>query len=216
MTLKNEWDKRAIAFGPTKKAVLFKRFPTWLNNHIHRQHVTFIGKQIDGDMKYEVLDVGCGYGRISEEVKTIAPNSNFQGIELSGEFADTFEKHLGPCYCGSFLKFECERKFDLIIVVTLLMYIKSSEMRLVVRKLHSSLTKRGVLIVIEPAEEFQRLWRRFTGKRNAGATGGDVGYFTKAKLGDILTERMRVQNSSEIKIFPFLPPVHHAFALRKM
>lgn len=37
--LKKEWGERSERLGFTQRAVLFKRFPGWLNDSIHRRHV---------------------------------------------------------------------------------------------------------------------------------------------------------------------------------
>ena len=61
--LKKAWDEHQEILGLTKRAVLFKRFPDWLNESIHRRHVRFVLNNCP-EVTKSILDVGCGYVRI--------------------------------------------------------------------------------------------------------------------------------------------------------
>ena len=63
--LRQAWDERARDLGLTKRAVLFKRFPGWLNESVHRRHAAFALRNVPAHAS-RVLDVGCGFGRMSE------------------------------------------------------------------------------------------------------------------------------------------------------
>ncbi|MCW8877226.1 MAG: class I SAM-dependent methyltransferase [Kangiellaceae bacterium] len=215
MTLKDDWDERARSLGPTKKAVLFKRFPNWLNNKIHNAHIDFILSNVSTRLETNILDVGCGYGRVSLEIQNQNPHVSIEGVELSSEFSQNYRQMIGPCFCGSIQDYSPVKSFDHIIAVTILMYIDKNKLGLTVDKLLSMLKPNGTLICIEPAIEFQLIWRKLTKRKNASATGGDVTYFNKADLENTLTNQFKSVKYQPIKLAPFLPPVHHAFSIKR-
>ncbi|MBV1959948.1 MAG: methyltransferase domain-containing protein [Pseudomonadales bacterium] len=215
MSIKDEWNNRAIEMGASKRAVLFKRFPSFLNNRIHKQHIAFIKNHIKSNNITSCLDVGCGYGRISQELKTLMPDVDFQGIELSSEFSDIYRENIGPCFCGLAQEFESIKKFDLIIVTTLLMYLNSDEREHLIANLKAMVSDQGAIVVIEPALEFQALWRSLSRSRNANATGGNVQYFSRQELTTILSDTDYKFDYQPINISWPIPPVHHAFFARR-
>lgn len=179
--LKREWDARSEQMGSTKRAVLPKRFPGWLNQSIHRRHVSFILDNCPADTR-SILDVGCGYGRISGELAVQLPNARFQGVDLCTRFAEEYERTIGPCFNGPIQEFRTNERFDLILIVTTLMYLTAEEHTEVLDRLWSVLAPGGRLVCIEPASEMFILWRRLTGKESASPTGGTVGHFLQHQL----------------------------------
>lgn len=89
--LKDAWDDREQRLGATKRSVLFKRFPGWLNQSIHRRHRSFVLRHLP-EKASRVLDVGCGYGRMSLEIKQRFPEMQFQGIDLCAKFCEEFQR----------------------------------------------------------------------------------------------------------------------------
>ncbi len=181
LELKEEWDERARRLGFSKRAVLFKRLPGFVNRSIHNRHIDFITKQIPVDAT-RLLDAGCGYGRISKEIKEMRPNIEINGVELSVEFASAFEKDIGPCFNGPISEFNPESSYDVIVVVTLLMYLEDSEQLDVVNKLWSFLDTGGKLICIEPAAEIHDLWKKITRTESASPTGGTIRTYSRSGL----------------------------------
>jgi len=147
------WEQRHEKFGNSKRSVLFKNLPDYLNNRIHRLHIQFIQNALNDDTK-TLLDVGCGYGRISKDLLKYNSGLNIEGLELSTSFAHHFEKNIGTCYQGSLQDFIPTKKYDAIIIVTMLMYIDSNELPVNIEKIWQSLQPGGVLICIEPIENF--------------------------------------------------------------
>lgn len=136
--LKKEWDQRSARLGSTMRAVLFKRFPGWLNQSIHRRHIRFIADNCPSRLS-QVLDVGCGYGRISIELAERFPKASFRGVDLSKEFAKHFEQNVGSCFKCPIQQFHTEETYDLILIVTTLMYLSAEEHKEVLERLWSSL-----------------------------------------------------------------------------
>jgi SAM-dependent methyltransferase len=216
--LKSEWDQRSACLGSTKRAVLFKRFPDWLNKSIHRRHVSFI---LDNCLSgwSRVLDVGCGYGRISIELVERFPEYRFQGVDLSTEFSRHYEQNVGPCFNGPVQHFIPEEAYDLILIVTTLMYLSAEEHKEVLERLWSSLAPGGRILCIEPASELFILWRRLTGKDSASPTGGTVEHFTRQQLADKFAhlEGSALVGARSVNLLPYIgaTTVHHCVAIEK-
>jgi hypothetical protein len=60
--LKTEWEDRGHRLGLTQRAVLFKRFPRWLNDFIHRQHVRFVLQHIPAGVPSSISCLTCDAG----------------------------------------------------------------------------------------------------------------------------------------------------------
>lgn len=216
--LKREWNARSQQMGATHRSVLFKRFPGLINGWIHRQHVNFILEQMPPQPS-RVLDVGCGYGRLSSALKRQRPNDMFQGVDFAEEFAREYELNVGPCFCGSAMDYQPKQEFDVILMVTILMYLDESEQYALLHRLWDFLRPQGRLIVIEPALELLQAFRLITRRKNASPTGGNVGHFTRRSLTSLVGSQPRanVLKSKKIVAIPLtqMVPVHHAIAVGK-
>jgi len=216
--LRQAWNERGERLGSTKRAVLFKRFPGWLNESIHRRHVKFV-LQYCSPGAVSILDVGCGYGRISREIAVHRPDSRFQGVDLCTEFAREYEKEVGPCFDGAIQDFHSDERFDSIFIVTTLMYLDAEEHTGTLQRLWSMLDPGGSIICIEPASEFFTLWRRLTGRASASPTGGAIGHFSRQDLADkfVNLDGARIAGTRSITLIPFVAAtsVHHGIAILK-
>ncbi len=216
--MKQAWDDRQSQMGLTKRAVLFKRFPAWLNESIHRRHMVFVLQNISSHTKC-LLDVGCGYGRISKEIKHKYPDIDCQGVDLCTEFAAAYEREIGPCFNGPIQDFKTSTRFDVIIVVTCLMYLEPKEHKPTLERLWSMLTSGGCLVCIEPAIEILQLWRRLTRRAFASPTGDSVYHFHRSELKarSCGLAGASLQAVTSISLIPFLTitALHHAIAVRK-
>lgn len=216
--LKKEWDQRSERLGSTQRAVLFKRFPGWLNQSIHRRHVRFVVDNAPREPS-RVLDVGCGYGRISIELSRRFPDADFQGIDLSTEFARHYEQHVGPCFNGPIQDYRCSETYDLILIITTLMYLDRQEHRDVLQRLWSCLAPGGRIVCIEPASELFMLWRRITGKASASPTGGTVEHFLRDQLVETFEHlgQRSIPDTRSVNLIPYIDAtaVHHCVAVQK-
>ena len=216
--LKREWDERSERLGSTQRAVLFKRFPGWLNQSIHRKHVRFVVDNCPAGLS-SVLDVGCGYGRVSLELIKQFPQVQFQGVDLSTEFSHHYEQNVGPCFNGAIQDFHSDERFDLVLIVTTLMYLNTREHAAVLGRLWTYLNPGGRIVCIEPASELFVNWRRLTGRESASPTGGTVEHFLKQELVDMFAdlEAGRLVDSKSVTLLPFVTAssVHHAVAIEK-
>ena len=216
--LKQEWGERSERLGFTQRAVLFKRFPGWLNDSIHRRHVRFVADNTPANTT-NILDVGCGYGRISAELRPGLPDAHFEGIDLCTEFAEQYEQNIGPCFNGAVQDYRPDKAFQLVIIVTTLMYLTAEEQADVLRRLWGALTPGGRIVCIEPASELFHMWRRLTGRESASPTGGTVDHFLRQELVDKLSvlEGAHIAATESVKVVPFFAAtaVHHCVAAEK-
>ncbi|MFV2058721.1 MAG: hypothetical protein ACC707_19840 [Thiohalomonadales bacterium] len=75
----------------------------------------------------------------------------------------------------------------------------------------------GVLICIEPAIEFQSLWKSATRKEDASPTGGDVTYFDMPQLEKHFSTLpdLTIFKKKSIHLLPGLINIHHAISVVK-
>lgn len=216
--LRQAWNERSERLGLTKRAVLFKRFPGWLNESIHRRHVKFVLDHCSPSAR-KILDVGCGYGRISREIAAHRPGLSFQGVDLCTEFAKEYAREVGPCFDGPIQDFHSDERFDSIFIVTTLMYLDADEHEGLLQRLWSMLNSGGSIIYIEPASELFDLWRRLTGSDSASPTGGTIGHFSKQELHDkfINLEGARTSGTRSVNLLQFVAAssVHHEISVAK-
>jgi len=216
--LKAEWDERSGRLGTTQRAVLFKRFPGWLNHSIHRRHMRFVVDNCP-PAPAAILDVGCGYGRISAELAAHVPGAAFQGVDLCTEFAEEYRRTVGPCFNGPVQDFRSNERFDLVLIVTTLMYLTSDEHVEVLERLWSALAPGGRIVCIEPSSELFTLWRRLTGRESASPTGGTVAHFLRDELAAKFArlEGAHIVGRRSVTLLPFVSAtaVHHCIAVEK-
>ena len=185
---------------------------------VYRRHVRFDADNCPKDPNY-ILDVGCGYGRISAELTNRFPATQFQGVDLCTEFAEQYEQHFGLCFNGAVQDFRPDKQFQLIIIVTTLMYLTAEEQDDVLCRLWSALSPGGRVVCIEPASEIFNLWRGLTGRESASPTGGTVAHFLRQQLFDKFAQlsRARIVDEKSIKLVSVVPAtaVHHCVAVEK-
>lgn len=149
----SEWEKRSKVFGSSPKGVLFKGLPDIFNEHIHNWQLNGILAEIETKSEgINILDVGCGYGRISMPVLERFPQTRITGIDISPNFVDLFQKNTGQ---NAFVSFAEDIRpdlglFDYIICVTVLMYIDDASLEKTINKMLGNLKKNGKFLLIEP------------------------------------------------------------------
>jgi len=209
----NFWDQRQKLFGNTLRSVLFKNLPDSVNNSIHKKHTKFIISNLPGSAQ-SLLDVGCGYGRLAEEIQSARNNLKIQGVELCEEFARKFSKNFGPCFNGSMLDYVFSESFDVIIFVTVLMYAQKNDLKQIIEKYWSQLNPGGLLICIEPCLNFLIKWQQVKGVGEL-----HVLYFKKQELLELLLTQPHaiLTTQKSFGLLPLInyPTLHYGFAIKK-
>lgn len=147
------WEQRSIDYGATWKGVLFRGMPDMANEHFHLSHLNFILQCIkDSKATMRILDVGCGYGRLSLPVVKKFPQAQISGMDISPNYVKLYRKNTGrDAFIGAVDAIPREiGTFDYIIVVTVLMYLPENKLRETLSSLFAHLNPAGKIILIEP------------------------------------------------------------------
>jgi SAM-dependent methyltransferase len=148
-----EWEKRSINYGATLKSVLFQGMPDAANEHFHASHLNFIFECIkDSKATMRILDIGCGYGRLSLPLVKKFPQAQISGMDISPNYVKLYRKNTGrDAFIGAVDAIPPEiGTFDYIIVVTVLMYLPENKLREAFAGLFAHLNPDGKIILIEP------------------------------------------------------------------
>ena len=172
------------------------------NESVH--YSAIIKHNLPKDKNSKILDVGCGYGRFLNFLKSESFN-NITGLEvgkeqcdfLKGKDIDLIETDL-----MSFLS-NSNEKFDLITMFDVLEHFNKNEILIIVSSLKKRLNKSGILIIQVPNGE-----AIFKG----GIMYGDFThetFFTVRSLNQIF----KLYDYSKINIYPLYPVMHGFFSL---
>jgi SAM-dependent methyltransferase len=176
--LRNKWDERAYGKGASLESVLFQNLPLDLNAHIHRIHMRLIETWLLPRLESgaQLLDIGCGYGRLGREIKCQRPDISIMGMDFSLNYCRLHQKELKvPTICASLSEMPLlPASFDAILAVTALMYVQREERRNVLRKMIALLKPGGVALFLDPGQEFMDFiarMRPFSAKKSTGGSG---------------------------------------------
>lgn len=149
------WEKRSKLYGSDPKGVLFKGLPDIFNEHIHRWQLKRILSEINiKSNDINILDIGCGYGRISLPVLKAFPCAKIIGVDVSPNYVDLFRKNTGQHAFVSRAEDIANNDlglFDYIICVTVLMYLEQNVLETTLSNIIKSLNNKGYLLLIEPS-----------------------------------------------------------------
>jgi len=147
-----EWESRSHLFGASLRSVLFKGLPDAVNEYLHNWQKGIILKYIEGRNGMRILDVGCGYGRLSIPIIEKFPDVDIRGVDISENYVRLYQENTGHlASIGAIENLPAELgTFDYIICVTVLMYLDYENLGKVVFDLIIHLKPGGRLILIEP------------------------------------------------------------------
>jgi SAM-dependent methyltransferase len=132
--------------------VLFKRFPDVANEHLHHWQRKVILDSVKKKDGLKILDVGCGYGRLSIPVIEKFPGVDITGLDISENYVSLYRSSTNrPAFVGTVEEFPVELgTFDYILCVTVLMYLDGRGLERAILNLLLHLKPDGKLILIEP------------------------------------------------------------------
>jgi 2-polyprenyl-3-methyl-5-hydroxy-6-metoxy-1,4-benzoquinol methylase len=147
-----EWETRSKRFGDALKSVLFKGLPEIVNEHLHNWHKHLILERIEEKEGLNILDAGCGYGRLSLPIIEKFPKVNIKGIDISENYVSLYQKNTHRSAIVGAIEDMPETlgSFDYVICVTVLMYLDDRKLKKAISHLLFHLKKGGELILIEP------------------------------------------------------------------
>lgn len=125
------WDERSSKFGARIEGVLLKSVPKNINFYLNSWMLKQVLGVLDKRNGYKVLDIGCGYGRLSEPILKKFPDLQIFGVDLAENYVDLYNKKLKPrgeavVADSRDLPFE-DIFFDAVFMVTALMYLTTEE-----------------------------------------------------------------------------------------
>lgn len=130
------WQERGLKYGDTLQSVCFANLPGQINSLIHDWQINQVYNFLSDftqDAAVRVLDIGCGWGRIAKPLSEKFPRWQITGVDPAPSMVELFNKNLtgyGQAQIGSLpkLKFP-DQSFDVIVIVTTLMYLDSDAKR---------------------------------------------------------------------------------------
>ncbi|NKJ22863.1 class I SAM-dependent methyltransferase [Dyella sp. SG609] len=170
------WDERARALGATRRGVLFKGFTDEANGRLHDWHAWLVREMFAPAIGAEggaVLDLGCGYGRLSQTLATARPDLFVVGQDISGWYCQRMAEGGGGAVLADLraLPFR-PRSMAGAMAITSLMYLDRPEVGAAFAQIAAMLRPGAPLLIVDPGEELRSLIGRLAGNRVASATGG--------------------------------------------
>ena len=126
-SIESSWDTRYKTYGERIEGVLQKSFPKPLNEYFHKWMFNQLKNRICKGRRAQVLDLGCGYGRLSKAILDEFPKAQTKGVDISHISVGLYNKNLSPRGRGyksdiKKLPFR-DKSFDFVFMVTTLMYV---------------------------------------------------------------------------------------------
>lgn len=152
--IKSLWDERSFKYKDDIAGVLPKSFPLSVNKAIDDWEFGLVDKLIRNNDEFSILDVGCGYGRVSGRILRKFNKVNITGIDIAENYIDMFNKKLNPrgkSFVADMRKIPLKNKsVDLALVVTALMYcVTKQDQNSAFKELFRVLKNDGKLLLIE-------------------------------------------------------------------
>lgn len=171
--------------------MLFKGFPDTLNEHFHNWHERLVLDLIREKNDPRILDVGCGYGRLSMPIIKKYPHVDITGIDISETYIRLYRDSTNrPAFLQGVDDLSCDLGvFDCIICVTVLMYLDDESLKKGASNLLSRLKSGGKLLVIEPHSSGIPFQTGF----------GVAKFFKKAAREDVIDTKGRCFRKNEIE-----------------
>jgi SAM-dependent methyltransferase len=169
------WEQRAAESGSTLSGVLFRNLSESANRAIDDWHAAIVRDAFLPEVEQgaRVLDLGCGYGRLSGVVASARPDIRLTGQDLSLGYCRAYRESTGPSVVADVAGVPfADASFDAILSVTCLMYVPSERAPEVWRGIAAMLRLGGVALLLDPARELQQLIARVRPARSASPTGG--------------------------------------------
>ncbi|MFC1625143.1 class I SAM-dependent methyltransferase [Patescibacteria group bacterium] len=213
--IKKSWVKRSLKYNDRIEGILPKSFPTSVNKYLDDWMFDQISKKLNKNQQFSILDLGCGYGRLSKSILEKYPKSHVFGVDISKNYIELYNKKLNPrgkAKVGDIrnIPFKDE-SMDFVFVVTSLMYIVDKiNQEKVFNEIFRVLKKNGKFMIIERHPfgygyvTLGGLVSKIRGKKNKEINA--VGY-TKKIIKERIKKNAVIEQCSGIPVFTLLLPL---------
>lgn len=172
---RRNWEQRAYESNRDIKGVLFRGLSEQSNLHLHEWHAWIVLNVLLPRLPQQarLLDLGCGYGRLSDVVARARPDIEIVGQDIASGYCRIFAESHGLCVLASAMRppFR-DGCFDGILGVTCLMYAPRVSVPNTLASLNMLLRPRGVILMLDPGIEMQKAAALVRRKRAVSPTGG--------------------------------------------
>lgn len=176
--LRQQWEKRAASQQGALSGVLFQGLPEKVNQAIHEWHRNILcDKLLDlVPSNGRLLDLGCGYGRLSGEITRHRTDISITGADISLNYCQLFKRNINaPAVCASIERLPfIQESFDALLGVTTLMYVPSEHQAEVMAGALKLLRPGGHALFLDPGRLFLTMSSKFlpgVRKRSSGGFG---------------------------------------------
>lgn len=205
---RNQWEKRADRHGGQLNGVLFKGFSHPLNQYLDQGHTRIVAEQLLPHLPKGawLLDLGCGYGRISEYIHKVRPDICLTGLDFTFAYCQRYRNHLKAyAVCADLTRLPLAHlRFDAVVAVTALMYIPLEQREMVFTNVFDLLRPGGMMLSIEPGAEYLNMVNRI--RPSSSSTGGrGFNWLDYRRFGSI--DSMSIRTSGGFPGFSALLPL---------
>ena len=125
--------------------------------------------QCDFRSPHDILDLGCGEGVFLKELLSMNPHSSGIGVEIQPSIADVAKAEMRDAglgervriHVGDVRNFKTDRRFDIVLINSLLHYLPEKQRGSIVKKSHGWLKTGGCVAILEqPGYEGTALRKR--------------------------------------------------------
>jgi len=177
MILRDKWEERACKYQNKTRGVLFQGLPDSINEMINQWHGAIVQSCVVKLLpsKAHVVDLGSGYGRMSDIIQQNIPDSMLVGLDFSYNYCQAYAAKYGSVVCADIKKLPfLPNHWDGILVVTSLMYIEGAQCKATVDEIIDTLKPGGVALFVDPGFEIIKILRYFfkiLGKKTTDGEG---------------------------------------------
>jgi len=161
-TVRAAWESRSQKHGAAIEGVMNKSFPRVVNEVLHVWQLDQLLALIPPATDLRLLDIGCGYGRVSHSIVHQRPQVRAIGMDLAHHYARLFAHDRGNC---SAIQSQIpqvpfpDETFDFVIAVEVLGYMVTQTLqRQALEEMLRVLKPSGQCVLINSEAAGRRVW----------------------------------------------------------